>query len=105
MTSVKDEYTDDCEPPLGCGGGGCVYCYIGPDRHFMVSVTPWAIYVKGRDFFLEQGGDKAVWGKDWKEVEARSISEARSIAKARWQATAIQEDLERRRRLYGSSTK
>lgn len=36
-----------------------------------------SVFVKEKDFFISQGGDKQDWGKDWKEVEAESIEDAR----------------------------
>lgn len=45
---------------------------------FMVNVNPGgAIFVKGYDFFVSQGGLTASWGKGWAPVEARSIAQAR----------------------------
>ena len=40
-----------------------------------------AVFVKEKDFFISQGGDKQVWGKDWdwKEVGAVSIEHAREL--------------------------
>jgi hypothetical protein len=38
-----------------------------------------SVFVKEKDFFISQGGDKQAWGKDWKEVEAESIEKAREL--------------------------
>lgn len=37
------------------------------------------VFVKEKDFFISQGGDKQAWGKSWVEVEANSIEHAREL--------------------------
>jgi NTP pyrophosphatase (non-canonical NTP hydrolase) len=36
-----------------------------------------AVFVKEREFFVSQGGDREPWGRSWREVEAESIEDAR----------------------------
>lgn len=36
-----------------------------------------SVFVKEKDFFLSQRGDVEDWGKNWVEVEAESIEDAR----------------------------
>lgn len=48
-------------------------------EEFYILVQPWATYVKGAQFFKDQGGLTAEWGKNWKKVEAESIEDARAI--------------------------
>jgi NTP pyrophosphatase (non-canonical NTP hydrolase) len=38
-----------------------------------------AVFVKEKEFFISQGGDKESWGKEWTEVSATSIEHAREI--------------------------
>lgn len=38
-----------------------------------------SVFVKDRDFFVSQGGDREPWGKRWVEIEAESIEDARRI--------------------------
>ena len=45
--------------------------------NFMVLIQPWAVYVKDRAFFEEQGGFRDSWGKSWRPVKARDIESAR----------------------------
>lgn len=98
----RNNYTECYDAPLGCGGLGCVYCKIDKDeKSWMANVTPHAVYIKGRAFFVEQGGDKKEWGKNWKEVEGRSIAEAWRIARDRWQPEVIRKDMEKR---YGTGS-
>lgn len=44
---------------------------------YMVLIKECAVYVKERDFFISQKGDKEEWGKTWKLIEADSIEHAR----------------------------
>lgn len=37
------------------------------------------VFVKGYQFFIDQGGLKEKWGKNWKPVMATSIEEARKL--------------------------
>lgn len=46
-------------------------------RDFMVLIQPWAVYVKERGFFIQQGGNRDAWGKAWRRVKARDIESAR----------------------------
>lgn len=46
---------------------------------YYILVEPWAVYVKQADFFVEQGGLTAAWGKKWKKVTATGIDDARAI--------------------------
>ncbi len=39
-----------------------------------------AWFVKTADFFKQQGGLSAPWGKAWRPLEARSIEHARKLA-------------------------
>lgn len=38
-----------------------------------------SVFVKDRDFFVSQGGDKQEWCRRWVEIEADSIEHARRI--------------------------
>ena len=44
---------------------------------YMVLIQPWAVYVKERGFFIEQGDLRDAWGKAWRRVKARDIESAR----------------------------
>ncbi len=48
---------------------------------YMVLIQPFGVYVKERSFFLEQGGRRDNWGKNWRRVRARSIEAARNKGK------------------------
>ena len=48
---------------------------------FMVLIQPWAVYVKERGFFVDQGGARDAWGKAWRPVTASSIEAARNKGK------------------------
>lgn len=48
---------------------------------FMILVTEAAVYVKELEFFKSQGGTYQPWGRDWIEVEADSIEDAREIGR------------------------
>lgn len=54
-----------------------------PLEKFAVLVEPWATYVKGWDFFVEEGGLREPWGKSWRPIRAKSIEDARERAKAK----------------------
>lgn len=45
----------------------------------MANEASGSVFVKEKDFFISQGGDKESWGKDWIEVSAESIEDARRI--------------------------
>ena len=49
------------------------------EKLYMVNVneTSGSVFVKDRDFFVSQGGDKQDWGKNWFPVWAASIEDAR----------------------------
>ncbi len=47
----------------------------------LVGTNNGVVFVKERDFFVSQGGDKQAWGRNWKEVQAESIEHARELAK------------------------
>jgi hypothetical protein len=44
---------------------------------FAILIKPWAVSVKAWWFFVEQGGLKEFWGKEWMPVEAHNIEAAR----------------------------
>lgn len=44
---------------------------------FMVLIRTYSVAVKQRRFFVDQGGDREPWGKDWQEVEAHDLEAAR----------------------------
>ena len=44
-----------------------------------VLIKPWSVYVKTANYFIEQGGLKNNWGKNWIGVEANSIAHAREL--------------------------
>jgi hypothetical protein len=44
---------------------------------YRISGNPWCVYAKEEAFFIEQGGLRESWGKDWRRVRASSIEEAR----------------------------
>lgn len=46
---------------------------------FMVvcSKVSGSVFVKEKDFFISQNGHTEPWGKDWVELEADSIEDAR----------------------------
>lgn len=46
---------------------------------YYILIRPWAVYVKDGQFFIDQGGLNAEWGKDWVRVWANSFDEARQI--------------------------
>jgi len=48
---------------------------------YMVLIQPWAVYVKDRAFFVQQGGLREPWGKAWRRVRASSVEAARSKGK------------------------
>ena len=41
--------------------------------------VPRTVYVKDGDFFVDSGGMKQAWGKNWTPVYARSYDEAKAI--------------------------
>ena len=48
---------------------------------FMVHVGPTgSVFVKEREFFISQGGDRELWGRSWRPLEAGSIEDARRLA-------------------------
>jgi len=49
-----------------------------PSEEYMVSTNGAAVFMKTKEFFLDQGGDKQPWGKHWVEVRAKDIEDARS---------------------------
>jgi hypothetical protein len=49
---------------------------------YYILVKPWAVYVKGAEFFESQGGHDEPWGKNWQLIEADSIEHARTIGKS-----------------------
>ena len=46
---------------------------------FMILVKPHGLYVKTKEFFLHQEGDKEAWGKDWEEIEADHLHDAYEV--------------------------
>jgi len=48
---------------------------------FYILIEPWAVYVKEAEFFKSQGGPTEEWGKEWIEIEAESIEDAREKGK------------------------
>lgn len=49
-------------------------------QRFMVHTNSGrATFVKGRDFFVSQGGDSEEWGQAWAHVEAADIDAARAV--------------------------
>lgn len=46
-------------------------------KKFAVLIKPWAVYVKDWPFFVEQGGTREAWGKDWVGIVARDLESAR----------------------------
>lgn len=50
-------------------------------RHFIM-VNEAGVYVKDGDFFVQQGGLKEPWGKNWKEIDADGLNHARMIGEA-----------------------
>lgn len=48
---------------------------------YMVLIQPWAVYVKERSFFVQQGGTRETWGGAWRPVRASSIEAARNKGK------------------------
>lgn len=44
---------------------------------FAVLIQPWSISVKSWYFFVDQGGTKLPWGKEWKLIEAHDMEAAR----------------------------
>ena len=46
---------------------------------YYILIKPWAVYVKDGQFFIDQGGLKNDWGKNWVPVWANSFDEARQI--------------------------
>lgn len=48
---------------------------------YMVLIQPWAVYVKEKSFFIQQGGQRDEWGKAWRPVSASSIEAAREKGK------------------------
>lgn len=71
-----------------CGGHfACTEDTGGLDAHILhqtimkyyILVETWAVYVKGEQFFIDQGGLNKPWGKEWIKVEAPSIEGARKL--------------------------
>lgn len=54
---------------------------LGQDE-FYVLVEPWAVYVKEKQFFIDQGGLQLAWGTRWQHVYADSIEHARELGAA-----------------------
>jgi hypothetical protein len=48
---------------------------------YMVLIQPWGVYVKERSFFIQQGGLRDPWGKNWRRVRASSLEAARNKGK------------------------
>lgn len=48
--------------------------------HAYVLIKEASVYVKEGEFFAEQGGLTADWGRAWERIEATSLYEARAIA-------------------------
>lgn len=47
-------------------------------KHFIM-VNAAGVYVKDGDLFVQQGGLKDPWGKNWKEIDADGLNHARMI--------------------------
>lgn len=47
-------------------------------KFYYVLIHPSAVYVKTEQFFTDQGGQHAEWGKAWRKIEAESIDDARA---------------------------
>ena len=54
---------------------------VTSDEHIThyVLIQPWSVYVKTAAYFVEQGGLKDDWGKNWIGVKANSIAHAREL--------------------------
>ena len=48
---------------------------------FYILIKPRAVYVKEAEVFKSQGGLTGEWGKQWVEIEAESIEDARQKGK------------------------
>jgi hypothetical protein len=46
-------------------------------KKFAVLIRPWAVYAKEWSFFVEQGGLRDSWGKEWVPIMARDLESAR----------------------------
>ena len=58
------------------------YCLSGPATYYVHKNPSGAVFVKGADFFIRQGGLKQPWGETWLPVNAGSIELARTIGDA-----------------------
>ncbi len=45
----------------------------------MANRASGSVFVKEKEFFISQGGDKQAWGRAWEEIEANSIEHAREL--------------------------
>jgi hypothetical protein len=53
---------------------------LKPIKYMVMAVrASGCVFVKEKDFFVSQGGNKEEWGKAWVEVEATSIEHAREL--------------------------
>ena len=48
---------------------------------YYVSIQSWAVYVKEGAFFIDKGGLRSEWGRNWMPIEANSIEHARQLGK------------------------
>ena len=48
---------------------------------FAILIKPWGVFVKAWRLFIEQGGLKRPWGKEWRTVDAHDIKAARRKGK------------------------
>lgn len=46
-------------------------------EYMVICNSGGSVFVKTREFYLQQGGDRLQWGKNWVQVTATSIEDAR----------------------------